>query len=147
MKAYRLRNATLALIACAPASVGAALADPTGTWLDKDGGSVRIHSCGAALCGNIASLKPRHDPATGRPWTDKKNADPSKRSRPLLGVQVLISMRPNGPAKWSGRLYNADDGQIYSGNLVEIGPRTIRVEGCAAGMCGGESLTRVGGHR
>ena len=62
-------------------------------------------------------------------------------------VQVLISMRPNGPGKWSGRLYNADDGQTYAGNLVELGPRTMRVEGCAAGICGGESLTRAGGQR
>jgi uncharacterized protein (DUF2147 family) len=137
---------TLAAIACAQASTGAALADPTGTWLDKDGCTLHIHACGEALCGTIASLKPRLDPATGQPWTDKKNADPGKRGRPLLGVRVLISMRPNGAGKWSGRLYNADDGNTYAGNLIELGPQSIRVEGCLLGMCDGERLTRVGAH-
>jgi uncharacterized protein (DUF2147 family) len=147
MQAYRLHTAVLAAIACVPASMGAAFADPTGNWLDKDGGTLRIHSCGAALCGHITSLKPRLDPATGRLWTDKNNADPNRRNRPLVGVQVLSSMRPNGPQKWSGRLYNAEDGKTYSGNLIELGPASLRVEGCALGMCGSESLTRVGAHR
>jgi len=146
VKTCRLRNAALAVIACALASGGTALADPRGSWLDKDGGTIRIHACGATLCGHIASLKPPHDPATGRPWTDKNNADPNKRNRPLVGVPVLISMRPNGPGRWSGRLYNADDGKTYSGNLIEVGPGTIRVEGCVLGMCGGEGLSRVGSH-
>jgi len=52
-------------------------------------------------------------------------------------------MRPSGPRKWSGRLYNADNGKTYSGNLIELGPQTIRVEGCVLGICGSESLTRV----
>jgi uncharacterized protein (DUF2147 family) len=136
----------LACIVVALACAGAepALADPTGIWLDKDGGTVRIRPCGGALCGTIASVRPRLDPATGRPWTDKKNADPGKRARPLVGVQVLIGMQPSGSRKWSGRLYNPDDGKVYSGNLVEVGPGAIRVEGCWLGICGGENLRRAG---
>jgi uncharacterized protein (DUF2147 family) len=144
-----MRVALLRSVACAVVMLGFAgieptRAEPTGIWLDKDGGTVRIRPCGDALCGTIASVRPRLDPATGRPWTDKKNADPGKRARPLVGVQVLIAMRPSGPGKWSGRLYNADDGKTYSGNLVELGPGSIRVEGCWLGMCGGENLRRAG---
>ena len=98
----------------------------------------------SASSGAIASVRPRLDTDTGSPRTDKKNADPGKRARPLVGVQVLIAMRPNGPGKWSGRLYNADDGKFYSGNLIELGPGAIRIEGCWLGMCGGENLRRVG---
>jgi|RhiMetdeSRZDD1v2_1073273.scaffolds.fasta_scaffold00062_7 uncharacterized protein (DUF2147 family) len=131
------------VLACA--GVEAARADPTGTWLDKEGGTVRIRTCGGgALCGTIASVKPRLDPETSRPWTDKKNVDPRLRARPLVGVQVLIAMQPNGARKWSGRLYNPNDGKSYSGNLLELGSGAIRVEGCWLGVCGGENLRRVG---
>ena len=122
---------------------GPCIADPIGLWRDKDGSTVRIGACGQALCGTIASVNPPIDPATGRPPTDKKNADTSKRDRPLVGVQVLITMRPNGAAKWSGQLYDPDRGQIFSGNLVEIDASTVRVEGCVLGLCGGENMTRM----
>jgi uncharacterized protein (DUF2147 family) len=139
-----LRSVACAAVVLGCVGVEPVRADPTGIWLDKDGGTVRIRPCGGALCGTIASVRPRLDPETGRPWTDKKNADPDKRTRPLVGVQVLIAMRPSGPGKWSGRLYNADDGKTYSGNLVELGRGSIRVEGCWLGMCGGENLRRAG---
>jgi uncharacterized protein (DUF2147 family) len=52
-------------------------------------------------------------------------------------------MHQDGPAKWSGQLYNDDDGKIYSGNLIEQGPSSIRIEGCWMGVCGGDELTRI----
>jgi uncharacterized protein (DUF2147 family) len=114
-----------------------------GMWRHSDGAMLRIHSCGTAVCGYIAALKTRTDPATGQAWTDRKNADPSRQGRPLVGTEVLIAMRPSGPGKWSGTLYNAQDGKTYAGNLIELGPDTVRVEGCWLGICGGENLTRA----
>jgi uncharacterized protein (DUF2147 family) len=104
---------------------------------------MRISACGTALCGFLASVVPPNDPATGRPSTDKHNPDPAKRNRALAGVQVLINMRPSGPGKWVGQLYNSDNGVTYQGYLIEQGPKSIRVQGCSFGICGGESLTRV----
>ena len=132
-----------ATLAVAAVWVAPAFADPLGLWLDKDGWTIRIQSCGLDLCAVIASVKPPLDPATGRPWTDKNNADAAKRSRPLIGVEVLTGMRPNGPQKWSGQLYDADRGHTLSGNLIEIGQDTIRIEGCLLVLCGGEELHRV----
>ncbi|MEJ0076686.1 MAG: DUF2147 domain-containing protein [Alphaproteobacteria bacterium] len=120
-----------------------ATADPAGLWLDKDGWTIRVQACGADLCAVIASVKPPLDPATGKPWTDKNNADASKRARPLIGVEVLSGMRPNGTAKWSGQLYDADRGHTLSGNLLELDQDTIRIEGCLLLLCGGEDLHRV----
>jgi uncharacterized protein (DUF2147 family) len=114
-----------------------------GMWRHSDGSMLRIRSCGAAVCGYIAALRTRTDPSTGQAWTDRKNVDSSRQGRPLIGTEVLIAMRPNGPGKWSGTLYNAEDGKTYSGNLIELGPDTVRVEGCWLGICGGENLTRV----
>jgi hypothetical protein len=63
---------------------------------------VRIAPCGNALCGAIVALKEPADPDTGRPKTDKHNADAGKRSRPMIGVRILLGMTPsrtpaNGP--------------------------------------------------
>jgi len=128
-------------LAALMAGIEIGLASPAGTWLAKDGAKLRISACGLGFCGFIAQS--RIDPSTGRPMTDKNNADPAKRSRPLVGVETLISMQPNGPNTWSGRLYNDDDGKTYSGNLIELGPSSIRIEGCSGGICGGDELTRL----
>jgi uncharacterized protein (DUF2147 family) len=104
-----------------------AYANVEGLWLAKDGGTVRIHPCGSAMCGDLAS--------------PGNSSDAARRSPP--GTQVLIGMRPVASGKWTGTLYNVDDGKTYTGNLVELGPDTIRIEGCVLFFCGGENLTRV----
>jgi uncharacterized protein (DUF2147 family) len=128
-----------------PALVNArtALADPKGLWLAEDGAKVRVSSCGKVLCATIASPKSPTDPTTGMAWTDKNNADPGKRGRPLVGVFVLSAMLPDAPGRWSGELYNTDDGHTYPGHLVEVDRRTIRIEGCVLGICGGKNLSRI----
>jgi uncharacterized protein (DUF2147 family) len=92
----------------------------------------------------MASMPTPTDPATGRPWTDKNNPDPAKKSRPLIGLMVFISMQPSGPGKWSGTLYDNDRGITVQGSITEQGPTLIRVEGCMGSMCGGENMTRAG---
>ena len=124
-------------------NVGTALADPKGLWLAEDGAKVRVSSCGKALCATLASPKSPTDPATGAAWTDKNNADPALRGRPLVGVFVLSAMLPDAPGRSSGELYNTDDGHTYPGHLVEIDRRTIRIEGCVLGICGGKNLSRI----
>jgi len=125
---------------------GIASADPIGTWLTEGGKSrIRIADCGGALCGTIVWLREPNDPETGKPKTDKNNADAGKRSRPLIGVPIVLSMKPNGPSKWSGQVYNAEDGKTYGGNLTEQGPNSVRLEGCALGglVCKGQTWTKV----
>jgi len=127
----------------AAAISGPALADPAGLWRSSDGGTTRIATCGAALCGYVASINPPVDPATGRPRTDKNNLDASKRDRPLVGIPVLIGMQPDGSGRWTGQLYDIGRGQVFTGHLTEINQTTLRVEGCFLGICGGENMTRV----
>jgi uncharacterized protein (DUF2147 family) len=143
MKSYPTRMGVPALVAFALIGATPALANVEGMWVGKDGTTVRIFNCGTNMCGRVAGKPQTNDPETGKPWTDKKNADPSQRARPLVGVEVLISMRPSGQGKWTGQLYNLDDGKLYKGNLIEVDPATVRVEGCWLGICGGENLTRI----
>ena len=111
-------------------------ASPVGLWQAKDGGKMRIAPCGQNLCGFVTHTNPPNA-------KDTNNVDPAKRSRSLVGVQVLISMKPNGASKWSGQLYDDNTGRTYEGNLMELGPSSIKIEGCLAMICDGETLTRV----
>jgi uncharacterized protein (DUF2147 family) len=144
MKGRKFCNAVLAGVTITLFSAASAAADPSGLWRGSDGGMTRVAPCdGPAYCGFLASVVPPNDPDTGRPWTDKYNPDPALRNRPLVGVQVLTAMQPNGAGKWSGQLYHYGNGKTYSGNLIERDANTIRVEGCWLGICGGYDLTRV----
>jgi uncharacterized protein (DUF2147 family)/predicted aspartyl protease len=119
------------------AIVPAFAADPLGLWFTSERGSqVRITDCGGALCGSIIWLREPNDPATGRPKTDKNNVDPSMQNRPLVGVQIMLGMRPNGPShsEWSGDVYNASDGKTYPGYFTITGDDTAQIKGCVAGM-------------
>ena len=119
-------------------------ADPRGLWLAKDGAKVRVASCGKALCGKIEVPKSPADPDTGRPWTDKDNPNPALRGRPLVGVEVFVSMMPDGPGKWTGTLYNTNGGQSVPGHIYELDAHTLKIEGCVgAAMCGSQNMTRL----
>jgi len=145
------RKATRTLSAAAfIAAIGMAAptlaADAFGTWYTQDRESqVKIVNCGGALCGTLVWLKEANDPATGRPKTDKNNADASKQSRPLLGVPIVLGMKPNGtPNQWSGQVYNASDGKTYSGSFTLTSPNTADLKGCVLSvLCKSQTWTRA----
>jgi uncharacterized protein (DUF2147 family) len=123
-----------------------ALADPAGMWLTENGRSrVRVAACGAALCGTVVWLAEPEDPQTGKPKLDKNNADATKRTRPLVGVAILLGAKPAGPNKWTGQVYNAEDGKTYNGTLTEVSPTSLKLEGCVLGglICKSQQWTRV----
>ncbi len=150
MKNYRkaalaLGFAIVAYCGGAPLIGAAFAADPTGTWYtgDKDS-QVRLANCGAALCGTLVWLKEPNDPATGRPKTDKNNADASKQSRPLLGVPIVLGMQPSGANQWSGNVYNASDGKTYSGSFTLTDANTAELKGCVLSvLCKSQTWTRA----
>ena len=137
---------TVTLAAIGPNMIARAYAaDPFGTWYTEGKDSqVRIAKCGSALCGTLVWLKEPND-ADGRPKTDRENADPSKRSRPLLGVQIVLGMRPSGtPNQWSGSVYNASDGKTYSGSFTLNDANTAELKGCVLSvLCKSQTWTRA----
>lgn len=122
------------------------VAEPTGVWLTQAGDArVRVSKCnGGEICGVIVGLKDRIDPNTGKPQLDDKNPNPALKKRPMIGLPLFGGMHPAAPGKWSGQIYNADDGSTYASNVALTGPDTLRVEGCVGAICGGETWTRVG---
>ena len=84
--------AVAALLLTVGLAAPAHAADPSGVWLVQDGDAhVRIAKCGEAFCGTIVWLESPKDPTTGKPLTDVRNPDPSKRNRPLLGTMIAIN--------------------------------------------------------
>jgi len=147
-----MRNTTSRVIICLLAllvPVGSAFAyDPIGTWYTAGNrAQVRIAHCGrGTLCGGIVWLKDPKDPKTGKPWTDINNSDSTKRTRPLIGVLIVLDLAlSNAPNKWRGQVYNADDGRTYSGYLTMFDPDALELKGCVLGgiICRSETWTRA----
>ena len=134
----------LLCIGFAPAVAGGG-EDLAGVWLTAVGDAkVRVSPCGDSLCGVIVWLKNPIDSATGKPQVDDKNANKSLAKRPIIGLNIFSAMRPAGH-KWSGKIYNADDGKTYSSELHLADARKLEVRGCVMSfLCGGETWTKVG---
>ena len=132
----------LAIVVIGPAFAG----DPSGTWLTEGGKSqIRLAHCGEALCGRIQWLKEPSDP-TGKPKRDIRNPDPGKRARPIIGVDILMGMKPGEAAdQWAGDIYNPEDGKTYQARLTLQDARTLQVKGCVLGglICKSQAWSRV----
>jgi len=117
--------------------------EASGIWLTQAGDAkVRVSKCGADICGVIVWLKAPIDPATGKPAVDDKNPNPALAKRPMIGLPLFTGMPPSGPNRWSGQIYDADDGNSYASNVSVLGPDSLRVEGCVVALCGGETWSR-----
>lgn len=125
------------LLVLAAASPSQAVDDPSGDWLvAKRYAIIRIANCGGQIWGIVSWAL--------RPELDKNNPDPSKRSRPTLGMPVILGMTMSKPQEWSGEIYNSRDGRTYDASISLSKPDVLHVEGCVLGvLCGGEDWTRV----
>ena len=138
--------ALLALLAVLARPGTASAADPAGSWLTEGGKSqVRVVRCGNALCGTIIWLKEPDDSNTGKAKTDFRNQDASKRGRALVGVAIVLGMQPSGTTdKWTGEVYNPEDGKTYSGSMTMSGDNELSLAGCVlAVLCKSQTWTRV----
>lgn len=124
----------------------AAPANPTGTWLTADGRArIRVEKCGPTqdlVCGYVVWMdKPGGD--NGQPKTDGKNPDPKKRTRTILGHQLMMGLTPNADDRYAGEIYNNEDGKNYDVTLwVEKGD--LKVKGClVAFLCSTQTWART----
>src|ERR1700743_1762477 len=108
-----------------------AAGDVGGVWLTQAGDAkVRVSKCGGGICGVVVWLRDPINPATGKPQVDDKNPNPSLAKRPMIGLPLFSGMQASGPNRWSGKIYNADDGGTYASSVSVAGPDSLRVEGC-----------------
>ncbi len=118
----------------------AGAADPTGDWRVAEGvANIRVAECNGSMWGVVAWEK--------KPGgVDQNNPDASKRSRPTLGMPILLEMKKKADKDaWEGQVYNAKDGKTYESTIKLASPDQLEIEGCVLGfLCGGETWTRVG---
>ena len=118
--------AGMAAVAVMPASAVAQRAeDAFGVWQHPDNDSViEIYPCRDRLCGKILSI------ADGQ-RTDDKNPDPRLRGRPIKGLAIVDGAVRTGDDRWSGTLYNRNDGRDYDGHIRVLGRDRLELTGCA----------------
>jgi uncharacterized protein (DUF2147 family) len=122
---------------CSVSALGAD-ASVIGDWLVKDGyGHIRIDNCGGKMWGIVAWEK--------EPGFDNENPDPAKKGRPLLGTPVLMGLAPaKEPGKWTGEIYNSQNGKMYGATISLADENTLDLEGCLVWpLCQTQKWTRV----
>jgi len=117
----------LALAAAAPVRAEPEL----GTWLNSDkNGKIELRECGEQnLCGELVWLKDAVD-KNGKPWRDENNRDVSLRSRPVVGINVLIDAKKIAPMTWQGYIYDPEVGKTYYLKHLKVGRDTVEIKGC-----------------
>jgi uncharacterized protein (DUF2147 family) len=131
---------------CLAVATRALAGDPRGHWLTENSrAKVTIVSCGGSLCGNIVALKEPNDLETGKPRTDKYNPDAAKRARAVIGLQIVIDMKPDTADRWKGQVYNVEDGRTYSGAITLVNATTLNLQGCVLGglICKTQTWSRT----
>ena len=113
------------LFICFSFSALANTPSPEGLWLTQNKRSViKIERCDLGLCGKI------HWIIEGGMQYDAKNPDESRRNAPMCGLQILWGFDKKSDSKWTGgRIYKADDGDVYKSNLSMQGYDALKVRG------------------
>jgi uncharacterized protein (DUF2147 family) len=106
-------------------ATSARAADPYGVWMRPSTGTqVNFYDCGGKLCGKIVAVK-----------------DQSRRSK--VGTVIMTGASQSGDNQWKGNLLNTDNGKTYQGVVTLRGPNAMRLEGCVAFICQGETWSKV----
>ncbi|WP_229184727.1 DUF2147 domain-containing protein [Bradyrhizobium oropedii] len=66
----------------------------------------------------------------GQPLRDSFNADPEKRTRALLGHQLILGLKATPEGRFDGDIYNAEDGKSYSVSLWRDASDRLKLKGC-----------------
>jgi uncharacterized protein (DUF2147 family) len=121
-----------------------------GTWLTTaKTAQVQIAPCTnpaqGPVCGQVVKLIDPKD-AGGKPVapeavTDAHNADPSLRSRKVLGMTLLYGFTKGGETNSfeNGTIYNGENGKTYKANIGLQPDGTLRVRGYVGSAMFGET--------
>jgi uncharacterized protein (DUF2147 family) len=126
-----------------------------GVWLSDVKSHIRIEKCGAGLCGYISKIairgelyqknKEAIDKVGIQNAYDYFNKDPALRSRPLLGLKILNLDTRQSATKYSGTIYNPEDGKTYKGSVELLNNESLQLTGCIfyGKICKSEDWVRI----
>ena len=102
-----------------------------GVWKTGEGNAmVKIYKNGDKYQGRVVWLKEPIDPETGKPKLDKNNADPSARTKLVLGLINIWGFVSKGDNVWEdGNIYDPKNGNTYSSTMKLINNNSLEVRG------------------
>jgi len=105
-----------------------------GVWRTQKGWKVKIYQCGGSRCGKVVG---------GTSAKDVHNPNKALRKRRMVGVRMIWGMKGSG-SKYSGKLYNPNDGKTYTGKIEVQSASKLRLSGCVFGglICKGQTWTK-----
>ncbi len=105
----------------------AAAEDAIGTWKDTETGAIcSVFSCGGGIC--IKVVRPAKEFAK-----DDNNPDPALKGRSMAGVTIMTGASKSGADRWTGKLYNGEDGGTYTGSIIVTSKDELKLQGCVLG--------------
>ncbi len=127
----------LFILFAAAASHAAQGDDILGVWNNEEkDGKIEIFNSSGKYCGKIVWAKEPNYPAgssegiPGTPRLDNHNPDAAKRSRPILGLQIVNDFIFAGEDEWKGgTVYDPKSGNTYRGKLTLVSPNELDLRG------------------
>jgi uncharacterized protein (DUF2147 family) len=122
------RLATLAVLVIALGGISgcdAAPAEaiaPNGLWLTASGNfEIELAACGQALCGKVTKV------LANRSMAGSGSSAPPGDARSLLGMQILIDMKPTANGAFRGSIYNRENGKTYDCEIRSLSADRLKV--------------------
>jgi len=79
----------------------------SGRWITQSGNlEIEIAPCGGALCGTAVKVLANHS-------MSNPGAQMADTGIPVFGLKVLRDFVPDGDNRWSGHLYDRENGKTY----------------------------------
>lgn len=105
-------------------------------WNQEKEAQIEIYACESKYCGKIVWLREPNYPADdpkgmgGKPRIDRENPAPSKRGRPMLGMNLLWGFTYSGGNLWEGgQIYDPREGKTYKCKMTLETPDHLKVRG------------------
>ncbi len=111
--------------------------DILGVWNNEEkDGKIEIFKCDGKYCGKIVYAKEPNYPAgskegtPGTPRLDHNNPDAAKKSRPIIGLQIVNDFIFAGENVWKGgTVYDPKNGKTYRGKITLVSPDKLDLRG------------------
>jgi len=111
--------------------------DILGVWNNEEqDAKIEIFKCNGKYCGKIVSLKEPNYPAGSKegapsmPRLDRNNPDRTKKSRPVIGLQIVNDFVIDGKGVWKdGSVYDPKNGKTYRGKITLVSPNKLNLRG------------------
>ena len=123
-----MKKIIISMVAMLAPLAAAFAQDVVGKWKLDDGSAiVEVYKQGDAFNGKIVWLQDPTEP-DGSPAVDNKNPDAKLRSRKLIGLNMLSSLKKSGAEYTGGSIYDPGNGKTYNCSMKVEGD-VLKVRG------------------